>query len=108
VDGSLQSFHVQVSLAVGSAFELIVIMYLLARLGIVSPVCMSACRKYAAVFAILAAAFATPEPFSLNTLFVAVGLYLLYEVGIMFANLAARRRIQQSRHDDDGVLALAG
>jgi Sec-independent protein secretion pathway component TatC len=69
---------------------------------------MSACRRFVVVIAILAAAFVTLQPFSRITVFVAAGLYLLYEVGIVFAKVAARRRNKQSRHDNEETLALAG
>jgi Sec-independent protein secretion pathway component TatC len=41
----------------------------------------------------------TPDPF--NMLFVAAPIYLLYEVGIIFAKIAARRKNQKDKHLDD-------
>lgn len=99
--GSIAAFYIQVSLGMGIAFELPIIMFLLSRLGIVSPKRMSASRRYAAVIVMIAAAIITPTPDPFNMLFVAAPIYLLYEVGIIFAKIAARRR---KGDDNDGSL----
>src|SRR5688572_3300207 len=90
--GSIAAFYIQVSLGMGIAFELPIVMFLLARLGIISPKRMSASRRYAVVIVMVAAALITPTPDPFNMLFVAGPIYLLYELGIIFAKVAARRR----------------
>lgn len=60
--GSIASFYIQVSLGLGIAFELPIIMFLLARLGIISPKRMAASRRYAIVVVMIAAAIITPIP----------------------------------------------
>lgn len=104
--GSIASFYIQVSLGMGIAFELPVVMFLLARLGIISPKRMSASRRYAVVVVMVAAAIITPTPDPFNMLFVAAPIYLLYEVGIIFAKIAARRKNQKEKHFDDETPAL--
>jgi sec-independent protein translocase protein TatC len=104
--GSIASFYIQVSLGMGIAFELPVVMFLLARLGIISPKRMSASRRYAVVVVMVAAAIITPTPDPINMLFVAAPIYLLYEVGIIFAKIAARRKNQKDKHLDDETPAL--
>jgi sec-independent protein translocase protein TatC len=89
---SIAAFYIQVSLGMGIAFELPIIMFLLSRLGIISPKRMSASRRYAVVIVMVAAALITPTPDPFNMLFVAGPIYLLYEVGIIIAKIAARRR----------------
>jgi sec-independent protein translocase protein TatC len=89
--GSIYSFYLQVALGMGAAFELPILMFLLARLGIVSPKRMAASRRYAAVLVLLAAALITPTPDPFNMLFVAVPIYTLYEVGLIFARVGYRR-----------------
>jgi sec-independent protein translocase protein TatC len=86
--GSIFSFYLQVTLGMGIAFELPIIMYLLSRLGIVSPRRMANSRRYAAVMTLVAAALITPTPDPFNMLFVAGPIYLLYELGIVFARIA--------------------
>jgi sec-independent protein translocase protein TatC len=79
-------------------------MFLLARLGIVSPKRMSASRRYAVVIVMVAAALITPTPDPFNMLFVAGPIYLLYEVGIIFAKIATRRR--KTDETDEELSAL--
>lgn len=106
--GSIAAFYIQVSLGMGIAFELPIIMFLLSRLGIISPKRMSASRRYAIVVVMVAAAIITPTPDPFNMLFVAAPIYLLYEVGIIFAKIAARRKNAKDKHFDDDLPALEG
>lgn len=106
--GSIASFYLQVSLGLGIAFELPIVMFLLARLGIVSPKRMGAYRRYAFVLILIAAAIITPTPDPFNMLFVAAPIYLLYEAGILFAKIATRRKNSKraSQYEDgDAVLS---
>ncbi|HKG24395.1 MAG TPA: twin-arginine translocase subunit TatC [Thermomicrobiales bacterium] len=89
--GSIFSFYLQVTLGMGIAFELPIIMYLLSRLGIVSPKRMANSRRYAAVVVLIAAAIITPTPDPFNMLFVAAPIYCLYELGLVFARVASAR-----------------
>lgn len=89
--GSIYSFYLQVALGMGAAFELPILMFLLARLGIVSPKRMANSRRYAAVLVLIAAALITPTPDPFNMLFVAGPIYLLYEIGLIFARIGYRR-----------------
>jgi sec-independent protein translocase protein TatC len=78
----------------GIAFEWLIIMVLLARLGIISPSRLAVPRRSLVIVVMVAAAIitATPDPF--NMLFVAAPIYLLYQVGIVCAKVAARGRYQ--------------
>lgn len=89
--GSIFSFYIQVTLGMGIAFELPILMYLLARIGMVSPKRMIASRRYAAVGVLIAAAIITPTPDPFNMLFVALPIYMLYEIGLVFAKLGYRK-----------------
>jgi sec-independent protein translocase protein TatC len=106
--GSIAAFYIQVSLGMGIAFELPILMFLLARLGIVSPKRMSASRRYAVVVVMVAAAIITPTPDPFNMLFVAAPIYLLYEVGIVFAKIAARRKNSKDKKYGGDTPALEG
>ena len=89
--GSIYSFYLQVTLGMGAAFELPILMFLLARLGIVTPKRMQNSRRYAAVLVMIAAALITPTPDPFNMLFVALPIYALFEVGLIFARIGYRR-----------------
>jgi len=81
-------FVTTVELWLGLAFETPLIIYMLAKVHLVDVKRLSSYRKYAilAVFIIAAAITPTPDPF--NQTLVAVPLYLLYELGILFARFA--------------------
>jgi sec-independent protein translocase protein TatC len=91
---SVAAFYIQVSLGMGLAFELPIIMFLLARLGIVSPKRMASSRRYAGVLVLIAAAMITPTPDPINMMIVAVPIYLIFELGLVFARIGARRHRQ--------------
>ena len=75
----------------GVVFETPIVMFLLAKLGIVSWRGFSRWRRYWVVVAFILGALITPTFDPLNQALVAVPLILLYEVGIWLARLAARR-----------------
>ena len=97
---SIAAFYLQVSLGLGIAFELPILMFLMARLGIVSPARMAGSRRYAMVIVLVAAAIITPTPDPFNMAFVAVPIYLLYELGIIFAKVGARRHAKDKLSAD--------
>ncbi|HKY95053.1 MAG TPA: twin-arginine translocase subunit TatC [Kiloniellales bacterium] len=79
--------------AFGLAFQLPVIMTLLARVGIASSAGMIRFRRYAIVLVfIFAAIFTPPDPISQLTL--AIPLLVLYEVSIQLAKMTERKRVE--------------
>lgn len=101
--GSIAAFYIQVSLGMGIAFELPILMFLMARLNIVSPARMSASRRYALVLTLIAAALITPTPDPFNMAFIAVPIYMLYELGLIFAKIAARRSRENKLADESAA-----
>jgi sec-independent protein translocase protein TatC len=91
---SVASFYAQVTIGLGLAFELPVVMFLLARIGIVSPQRMRGVRRYAAVLILIAAAIITPTPDPFNMMIVAIPIYSLFELGLVAARVGARKRIR--------------
>ena len=85
--GEYVSFVVTLLLWMGIAFELPMVVVFLAKLRIVSQKQLRGYWKYALVGAFLIAAVITPTPDPFNQTLVAVPLYLLYEVGVLFARL---------------------
>jgi sec-independent protein translocase protein TatC len=88
---SIASFYLQVTIGMGVAFQLPIVMFLLARLNILTPQQMRRAWRYALVLILIAAAIITPTPDPFNMLFVAVPIYLVYELGLVFARIGARR-----------------
>jgi sec-independent protein translocase protein TatC len=80
-------------LAVGIAFETPVIVFLLSKLGIATPKRLSKFMRWANVLPFIQAAIITPTPDPFNQTIVAVPIILLYELGILFARIGARRPV---------------
>ena len=88
--GQVINFYLTVMIGLGIAFQIPVVMFLLAKLNLVSPKRMSQYRKYAAMGILVISAIITPTPDPFNMFFVALPLLLLYEVGIIIARIFAR------------------
>jgi len=82
------SFYLTLMLWVGIVFELPVVIFILAKLGIVDAQRLSSLRKYALMVIMVAAAVITPTPDPFNMFFVAAPMYALYEAGVLLARLA--------------------
>ena len=77
---------------IGVIFETPLIMFILARLGIISPNLFAKWRRMWVVVAFILAALITPTFDPLNQSLVAIPLIILYEVGILLAKFASRGR----------------
>jgi len=71
----------------GLVFETPLIMFVLARMGVVSPKTFSSGRRFAIVLAFALGAVITPTFDPINQTLVAIPLILLYELGIWLAKL---------------------
>lgn len=86
------SFVLQLVLISGLIFELPMVSYFLARLGILTPAFMRHYRQHAIVVILILAAIITPttDPFTMGVF--ALPMLLLYEFSIGIAAIAKRRR----------------
>jgi sec-independent protein translocase protein TatC len=89
------SFFLTLMLGLGLAFQLPVVMFILAKLGVASPQKMRAWWKYAVVILLIVAAVVTPSTDPFNMMVVFVPLYVLYEAGILVSRLFAKTPIRQ-------------
>jgi sec-independent protein translocase protein TatC len=76
------------------AFELPVVIFMLAKLGVVSYKRLVRFRKYAFLLAFVAAAIITPTPDPFNQALVAGPLFLLYELGLQMSRFARRAAVR--------------
>src|SRR5262245_27463382 len=88
-------------LSFGLAFELPIVVLLLAAAGLVRPELLTKVRRYAIVVIVTAAAFLTPGSDPMSTIALALPLYVLYEVSVLIA-----RVIWRHRATDDSVAIL--
>jgi sec-independent protein translocase protein TatC len=89
---SYTDFVIKFALAFGIVFELPVVITVLALIGIVTPQFLSKNRKYAILINFIIAAVLTPTPDMINQTLMAGPLCILYEIGIICARLAVRKR----------------
>ncbi len=78
------SFALRLLIAFGVVFELPLVIFFLARLGLVTPKTLRKKRKYALLFAFMLSAMLTP-PDVFTQAFMAGPLIVLYEVGVIVA-----------------------
>jgi sec-independent protein translocase protein TatC len=79
------------ALGTGLLFELPVVVYFLAKVGILTPDVMRTYRKYALLTVLIIGAFLTP-PDPISQVIVAAPLLLLYELSIYIAKWVERKR----------------
>lgn len=81
-------FVTRLLLAVGGIFQLPLIMFILTKVGIITPSKLGAWRRYVVVVAFIIGAIVTPTPDPFNQLLVAVPVMLLFEFGALLARFA--------------------
>jgi sec-independent protein translocase protein TatC len=82
----------QFLLAFGLVFELPLIIYVAALIGVVKPAHLRKYRRHSIVGILIVAGFITPGPDVFSQVAVATPLIILYEVGILMAVYAAKRK----------------
>jgi sec-independent protein translocase protein TatC len=78
-------------LASGLMFELPVIIYFLAKIGLVSPDFLRTYRKHAIVIVLILAAVITP-PDVISQIIVTIPIVILYEVSILIASIIYKKQ----------------
>ena len=89
------NYMVMFTLPLGLVFELPVVVYILARIGLITAADMRAFRRQAIVVILIVAGIITP-PDVVSQMFVTIPLYALYEISIIIA-----RRVAPRDDDDD-------
>jgi sec-independent protein translocase protein TatC len=90
--GAYLSLAMRLILAFGLVFEVPIVIFLLARIGIVDHHWLRRHRKYMIIVAFIIAAIATPGPDVFSQVALAVPFILLYEVGISLAFFFGKKK----------------
>jgi len=90
------SFVIQLVLLSGLIFELPMIAYFLARFGIMTPAFMRHYRRHAIVAILIIAAVVTPTTDPVTMTVFSLPMFILYELSIWIATVAARKREERS------------
>lgn len=89
-------FVMRLVLAFGLAFELPLLMILLAVLGVVTPAMLSRFRRHAIVLACVGGALVSPGPDVFSMMLMTVPLVFLYEVGLAGVVIVHRRQVRRA------------
>lgn len=84
-------------LAMGLVFELPMIAYVLARMGILTSDFMRKYRRHSLVIILIIAAIATPTPDPVNQMIFAVPLWILYEISVWIVKFAQKPKLVESQ-----------
>jgi sec-independent protein translocase protein TatC len=85
------SFASTIILATGAVFETPILIFFLARLGIVTPAFLMQKFKYAVVLSFVIAAIVTPTPDMVTQSALAIPMILLYLIGVAVAYLFGKK-----------------
>ncbi len=102
--GIYVDFNVKFLLIFGFAFELPLVLTLLARAGAVSADVLSLYRRHAIMTAVILSAVITPDATLFTMLLMAVPLIILYEIGIIGARIFGRTPVPDSVVTGDSPL----
>lgn len=96
------SFAIKLLFAFGIVFELPVVVFFLARIGLVNSDLLKKKRKYAILLTFVLAAILTP-PDVITQCMMAGPLIVLYEIGIFVAKVAERKKAPEDEAVGEGV-----
>jgi len=88
--GKYFDFSLRLLVAFGLVFELPLVVYLLARLGVVTTGQLRKYRRHVAIGVLVTAGLITP-PDIFTMIVLSIPLIILYEVGILMASIAVRK-----------------
>ena len=91
------------TLGSGIIFELPIIIFILSKLGIMTPKFMRSSRRYSTVLILIIAAIVTPTPDILTMLTVSFPLFLLYEVSISISARVEKNKRKAELEFDKSV-----
>lgn len=86
------------TLACGVAFQLPIVVFVLAKVGVLTPSFMREYRKHAMIVILIVAAVITPSPDIYSQIIVAIPLFLLYEVSIFVAGKVEREKLSEEKN----------
>ncbi len=87
----------------GLIFEMPVVMYFLAKIGLVSSLFLARYRKHAVVIITIVAAVITPSPDVFTMLMVGIPLYALFELSIIVTKRIDKERAEKEKAEEASI-----
>lgn len=91
--GKFLGLVIKFTLSFGLIFELPIVTFVLAKIGILNHTLMAKYRGYALVLVFIVSAVITPTVDPVSQTLMAIPLYLLYEISILVARFAGKRTL---------------
>jgi sec-independent protein translocase protein TatC len=92
---SYVSFISTLTFATGIIFEMPILVYFLAKIGIIGSRLMRKYRRYAIVVILIIAGILTPSPDMASQIMMAIPLYGLYELSILVASRVEKNKTKK-------------
>jgi sec-independent protein translocase protein TatC len=104
--GEALSFFMALIFGFGLIFEFPLIVFVLAKLGIVNTEMLKKKRRYAIVICAIAAAIITPTTDAFSMMLMLVPLLVFYELGIVVASIFGKKKKEVSSLDEKSTTAV--
>ena len=98
--GAYLTLATRLLIAFGLVFELPIVIFFLARMGVVDHLWLAKNRKYALLLAFAIGAILTP-PDLISQVSIAIPFVILYEVGIIVARLFGKRKVAAVEDEEE-------
>lgn len=85
------------TLACGVAFQLPIVVFVLSKIGVLTPAFMREYRKHSMIVILIVAAIITPSPDIYSQILVAIPLFLLYELSIIVSANVEREKLREEK-----------
>ncbi|KQS32619.1 twin-arginine translocase subunit TatC [Dyadobacter sp. Leaf189] len=85
------------TLACGIAFQLPIVVFVLAKVGVLTPSFMREYRKHSFIVILIVAAIITPSPDIYSQVLVAIPLFILYEISILVSSNVEREKLREEK-----------
>ena len=85
------------TLACGIAFQLPIVVFVLSKVGVLTPSFMREYRKHAMIVILILAAVITPSPDIYSQILVAIPLFVLFEVSILVSAKVEREKLREEK-----------
>ncbi|MFB0946342.1 MAG: sec-independent protein translocase protein TatC [Spirosomataceae bacterium] len=91
--GSYIGILATLTLACGITFQLPIAIFVLTKIGVVTPLFLRTYRRHSLVVILIVAAVITPSPDAISQILVSIPLYILFEISILVSERVEKARL---------------